>query len=215
MVRAALLIPLFLVWTTTVATYDWDGDVPIVWSSYDDRYNTIVHNESVDVWLSLFNNATHASSGIMDLAFRLEELDLFRYLGVLMDSIFGNMTTTTQDGGLLPLNATDEDGSQWAMVSVVALMPLRCEDVDRAVAAFNAAVQAANPETTVSSTARRLGDQPCTPGGVCPCHRDARALALEIRSKAAAGPLILPDSRLLPFPLVRWRQASSAAPAVA
>jgi hypothetical protein len=185
--------------------YDWDGDLPVMWDTYDDYYNGLHNNVSVGSWSDLFKNATapaSSSSDVVETAFRIDERDLFQQLGSLLSGLlFGNVTAT----GVQLSNATSKD-PRWALISVVALMPLRCASVDQAVATFNAAIQAANPEASVSSVARRLGARACTPGGICPCQRDVRARALEIKSTASGGPLVLPDIHLLPFPLVRWRQ---------
>jgi len=166
-------------------------------------------------------NATVSSMGVADLAFHLGELDLFSRLGDLLHRlIFGN----DDHGGL----QADDDNSTdvgnvtssfnsttggWSLVSVVVLMPLRCADVERAVALLQAAVQEANPDTNVTSDAQRLGDEPCDEG-VCLCTQDdgARARLLEIRSapsfasSSAFGSRLLnhPDPLHLPFPLVRW-----------
>jgi hypothetical protein len=226
MARFAVALLLLLLCSASqayAAVYDWDGgtgDLPfLVWDGHDGDDDAIFlapHTNasapSSDQWSVLLNST---ATSIVDLAFKLEETDLFTRLGALLSdmlSVGGNSTAS-----VAPHNATthgDEEG-QWAMVSVVALMPLRCADVDRAVAAFNAALQAANPEAkNVSSVARRLGGQACTTGGVCPCHRDARhARTLEIRStgEGRARSSSPPDHRLLPFPLVRWWQETPSA----
>ena len=203
--RWAMLLLLCPALWAHASVYDLDGgDMPaLVWDGrdgdVDDGAFLVPYNVSSD-WSGLFNsNAT----SVVDLAFKMEEFDLFARLGALIS----NITSTLVGQGRLA-NAT-LDG--WTMVSVVALMPLRCADVDRAVAAFNAALQTANPGANVSSTARRLGAQACTPGGICPCQRDARARALEIRSagRGERSPAP-PDQGLLPFPLVRWRAGAPA-----
>jgi len=224
MARFAATLLLLLCSDAYAAVYDWDGgtgDMPfLVWDGHegdDDailfspRTNASSHDES-DVRLN--------STSVVQLAFKLEEMDLFARLGALLSDLMLSVGGNYSTAPVVPLNATAQREEQWTMVSVVALMPLRCADVNRAVAAFNAALQAANPGANVSSVARRLGGQACTAGGVCPCQRDARhARTLEITSAGGgrARSPSPPDHRLLPFPLVRWwREASSAgAPAPA
>jgi hypothetical protein len=144
------------------------------------------------IWSSQNVTLRQKAPSIIDLAFRQEEIDMFNKLNTLLDNLFG-VQNATVDG-------------PWTFVSVVTLMPLRCADVDKVVALFNEALQKSNPDSDMSSTAQKLGAEPCN-GGVCPCTQLRRysVRALEIRSTSRLRTITYPVD--FPYPV---RQTSTA-----
>jgi len=124
------------------------------------------------IWPSQNVTLRQEAPSIIDLAFRQEEIDMFNRLNTLLDNLFG-VQNATVDG-------------PWTFVSVVTLMPLRCADVDKVVALFNEALQKSNPDSDMSSTAQKLGAEPCN-GGVCPCTQHRRVALSTLIPKVCIG----------------------------
>ena len=155
-------------------------------------FNATGLSDYATIWSTRNVTLQQDTPSIIDLAFRQEEIDMFNKLNTLLDNLFG-VQNATVDG-------------PWTFVSVVTLMPLRCVDVDKVVSLFNLAMQESNPGSDMSSTAQKLGAEPCN-GGICPCKESRRysVRALEIRSTSRLRTISYPVN--FPYPV---RQTSTA-----
>ena len=163
-------------------SYLSDVSHDLVWTPANITHSPFNLNASNSISMGSVNE-------LIDFAFMEEERKLYDQL----DTIFENLFST--------YNNTVEYKGPWSFVTFVTVMPLRCSEVHKIAALFDAAMLESNPGSEIVSTAQRLGQSMCGQDGACPC-KDVRRYStrvMELRSTSRQRDL-KPPTRF-PYPV--------------
>ena len=178
------------------ASIDLPGTDSLVNGTFNSSNFTSLFTNSDIVWMP--PNVTNVSStfvldsgsfdsDVIGLTFQKEEADFAIKLNSFFDNLFGISNQTNPE--------------TWTFVSFITIMPLRCSEVQKVVALFDAAMQEANPDAQIASKAQKLGSSACGGDGLCPCT-DVRRYSkrvMEVRSTSRSKTLVYPSK--FPYPL--------------
>lgn len=136
----------------------------------DDAVWRPVRNVSLEFGSAENILASGSIDALVDFAFSQQERDVYYKLSDLFDTLLSAPNRTAVES--------------WTFVTFVTLMPLRCSEIHKVVALFDAAMRESNPDSEITSVAQRLGSSACGADGVCPC-KDTRRYSqrvMELRS---------------------------------
>ena len=165
-----------------------DGDVfEVPYNISDDAVWMPAGNVSLEFGSAENILTTGPLNALADFAFSQQERGVYDKLNALFDNLIGLSNST--------------DAESWGFVAFVTLMPLRCSEVQKVAALFDAAMRESNPDSDLTSVAQRLGAAVCGTDGVCPC-KDTRRYSqrvMELRSTSRQRSLQPPAH--FPYPV--------------
>jgi hypothetical protein len=164
---------------------DFVGDYVSVFEAYNSS-DDAVWRPSGNVSLE-FNSAENIlTSGpvdtLVDFAFSQQERGLYDKLNALIDDFIG-LTNRTE------------------FVTFVTLMPLRCSEVHKVAALFDAAMRESNPGSEITSIAQRLGSAACGVDGACPCKDTRRYSERVMELQSTSRKRALQPPAHFPYPV--------------
>jgi len=157
--------------------FDDAGSIFEAFNISDDAVWRPAGNVSLDFGSAENVLSSGSINSIVDFAFTQQERDIYYKLNALFDTLVGASNSTAEP-------------KAWSFVAFVTLMPLKCSEVRKVAALFDAAMRESNPESEITSIAQRLGSSACGVDGVCPCkdvrHYSQRVMELRSTSKQRA-----------------------------